>query len=78
MNKLKKYTLNKVIQEFESIDAYFENLEIDAREFKELSTPSKRTGCMGKTKQKWRVSDGIDYPVITYKASDLKEVTAHE
>ncbi len=78
MNKSKKHTLNKSISDFKSIDAYFESLEIDTRAFNELSTPGKRTGCMGKTKQKWRVTDGIDYPVVTYKASDLKEVTTHE
>ncbi|RPJ94084.1 hypothetical protein CW357_17230 [Rummeliibacillus sp. TYF005] len=72
MNNLKKY--GKKVQDGKY---YLTKLKITKWDFKELSTQSKRTGSMGKTKPKWRESDGIDYPVITYNASELKGVTSH-
>ncbi|RXH52230.1 hypothetical protein D6T70_06810 [Kurthia gibsonii] len=78
MNKRKKYAENETEELLKNGAEYLEELEITERDFKNLSTPQKRTGSMGKTKAAWRVSDGIDYPVITYKASDLKEGLTHE
>lgn len=52
---------------------YLEKLTIDEHTFKQLSTPNKRGGTRGKTKQTWRTTDGIKYPVTTYKASELKD-----
>lgn len=75
-NKERYYTEENEQQETmaENENEYLENLTIDEQLFKELSTPSnKRCGSRGKTKQAWRTTDGIKYPVTTYKASELKE-----
>lgn len=51
---------------------YLSNLRITKSSYEFLSTTT-RTNNSYKTKENWRTTDGVQYPVKTYKASDLKE-----
>ncbi|MEB7772439.1 hypothetical protein [Kurthia gibsonii] len=78
MKKQNRCDINTSVKQFKNTEEFFENLEINKTDFKTLSTPSKRGGTRGKTKQAWRTTDGNNYPVTTYKASELKEGTYDE
>lgn len=57
---------------------YLDELHIDQGTYNYLITSKGRTGNRGTTKFKWRDTDNIDYPVITYNISELEENSAHE
>ncbi|MFD2868433.1 hypothetical protein ACFSY7_07965 [Kurthia populi] len=78
MKKQNRCNLNTLVERFENTEEFFKNLTINKEDFQTLSTPSKLGGSRGKTKAQWRVTDGIKYPVTTYKASELKEGTHDE
>ncbi len=78
MKKQNRCDINTSVQKFKNTEEFFESLEINKTDFGTLSTPNKLGGSRGKTKSQWRVTDGIEYPVTTYKASDLKYGTHDE
>ncbi|VEI06070.1 hypothetical protein [Kurthia zopfii] len=63
-NKQKNYTDGQ---------KYLEDLHIGQNSYNYLSTPNGRTGNRGTTKQKWRITDGIDYPCIVFKPTKNEE-----
>lgn len=78
-NYMKHRNRKKTPEEILKInEEYLENLVIEKPLFTALSTPKMRGGNRGKTKSKWRESDGITYPCITYKLEDLEGETTND